>query len=113
MSQTLQGKCSASEGQKVAEMTKKTLFSMRNEQNFDFFWVKVGKMTEDVDVGDTVLPRRRKMPKKFEDRAPPEFPSSAKDMYRQVYFEAHYLLVQAIEDRFNQQDYKTYCCLEE
>ena len=87
---------------------------MRNEENFDLFWMKVCKMAEDMDVNDPVLPRRREMPKHFEDgAAAAEFPSSPKDMYRKVYFEALDLFVQAIADRFDQPDYRMYHCLQD
>ena len=37
MSYTIQSKCSASEGQKVAEMTRKNILLTRNEQSFDLY----------------------------------------------------------------------------
>ena len=113
LSRTLQKSCSASEGQIVADMTKRTLFSIRIEQCFDLFWEKVNRMAVDVDICDPVLPRNRKVPQRFEEgSASPEFHSIPKDIYRQVYYEALDLLVQAIDDRFDQPGYKIYCCLE-
>ena len=113
LSRTLQKSCSASEGQIVADMTKRTLSGIRSEQNFDLFWEKVARMAADNDISDPVLPRKRKVPQRFEEgSAPPEFHSAAKDLYRQVYYEALDLIVQAIGDRFDQPGYKTYCCLE-
>ena len=113
LSKTLQKNYSASEGQRVADMTKRTLHGIRDEQSFDLFWEKVSTMASDVDVNDLVLPRKRKVPKRFEQgNAPAEFHSTPKSHYRQVYYEALDLLVQAIEDRFNQSGYRTYHCLE-
>ena len=113
LSRTLQKSCSASEGQAVADMTKRTLLGIRSEQCFDLFWEKVNRMAGEVDISDPVLPRKRKVPQCFEEgSAPPEFHSTPKDLYRQVYYEALDLLVQAIGDRFDQSGYKTYCCLE-
>ena len=95
-------------------MTRKTLLLMRNEESFDLFWMKVSKTAEDMEVNEPVVPRRRKMPKRIEDgAAAAEFPSSPKDMYRQVYFEAHDLLVHAIADRFDQPGYRMYHCLQD
>ena len=55
-------------------------------------------MASDVDVNDPVLPRKRKVPKRFEQgNAPAVFHSTLKSHYRQVYYEA-LDLVQAIED---------------
>ena len=114
LSRVLQEKnYSASEGQMTAEQTKRTLASIRNEENFDNFWGKVSKLASEVDVNDPVLPRRKKVPRRFEEgTAPPEYHSDPKDMYRQVYYEALDLLVQTIEDRFDQPGSRIYCCLE-
>ena len=60
-------------------------------------------MAGEVDISDPAFPRKRKVP---------EFHSTPKDLYRQVYYEALDLLVQAIGDRFDQSGYKTYCSLE-
>ena len=57
LSKTLQKNYSASEGQRVADMTKRTLHGIRDEQSFDLFWEKVSTMASDVDVNDPVLPR--------------------------------------------------------
>lgn len=106
-------KTSACEGQLIAEKTRKTLMGIRNDLNFDLFWEKVNKMISDEDVNEPVLPRKRKVPTRYEDgNALPTFDSSPKDMYRRVYFEAVDLLVQAIQDRFNQRGYLMYCCME-
>ena len=70
-------------------------------------------MAGEVDISNPAFPRKRKVPQCFEQgNAPPEFHSTPKDLYRQVYYEALDLLVQAIGDRFDQSGYKTYCCLE-
>ena len=70
-------------------------------------------MAAEADVNDPVLPRKRKVPQRYDDgSAPPEFHSTPKDFYRQTYYEALDLIVQSISDRFNQPGYKTYCCLE-
>jgi hypothetical protein len=85
---------------------------IRNDDSFDLFWEKVNKIASDLDVDDPVLPRRRKVPRRFEGDAPPEYPSTPKDMYRRVYFEALDLLVQTIQARFDQPGYKMYGCIE-
>ena len=84
LSRTLQKSCSASEGQMVADMTRRTLQGIRSENCFDLFWQKVNTMAAELDVSDPVLPRKRKAPKHFEEgRAPAEFHSALKDLYRQ------------------------------
>ena len=114
LSKTLQIKTfSASEGQEVAKMTKRTLKSMRSEENFNLFWELIMKMSVDVDVSEPRLPRRRKVPARYEEgSAPPEFPSTVKELYRPQYYAALDLIIQAIDDRFDQPGYKTYSSLQ-
>ena len=77
------------------------------------FWEKVISLAAKVDVNDPVLPRKRKVPRRFEDgNAEPEYDESPKDMYRRIYYESLDLLVQAIEDRFNQPGYRMFSNLE-
>lgn len=114
LSKTLQKKSfSASEGQLVASQTKKTLLSMRSEECFDLFWKKVNQMTSNVDVNDPVLPRKKRVPMRYEEgSAAPEYHSTPETLYRQVYYEALDLAVQTINDRFDQPGYRSYCCME-
>ena len=59
---TLQNKSfSASTGKIVAKQTKITLVSIRNEESFNLFWMKVKSMASDKEVGEPLLPRKRKM----------------------------------------------------
>jgi hypothetical protein len=74
---------------------------MRSDQCFDLFWEKVAMKAEQRSVETPLLPRRRKVPSRFETgQAPAEFHSTPKDYYRQKYFEAMYHIVQAITYRF-------------
>ena len=55
LSRTLQAThMSAAQGQKVAEMTKKTLQSVTSEENFRLFWAKVVRISGDLGVDDPV-----------------------------------------------------------
>ena len=69
---------------------------------------------DEIDVNEPTLPRRRKLPERFDPgNAPPEFPTSAKELYRQQYFEALDLVVNCVKDRFNQPGYQVYRHLED
>ena len=60
-------------------MTVKTLQSLRTDSNFDLFWRKAEIARQKLDVNDPELPRKRKLPKRFEDgSAEPEFSSDCK-----------------------------------
>ena len=61
LSSTLQHKSmSAAEGQQVALMTVQTMNSIRTEESFDLFWLKVNRFIEDHDISKPELTRQRK-----------------------------------------------------
>ena len=97
LSRTLQNKkCSAAEGQAVAQMTVKAIQSLRNDSNYDLFWEKVMKMASEVDVEEPKLPRKRKVPRRYDTgTAEAEFHSSPLVYYRQIYYEAIDLICRA------------------
>ena len=105
---------SAAEGVRVAGMTVATLQSLRSDAQFDAFWHLVATAQENVDVDEPTLPRRRKMPNRIDEGiAPPEFPKDCRSYYHQSYFEALDLVINAIQDRFDQPNFNTYSQLEE
>ena len=104
---------SASEGATVASMTVTTLQSLRNEEQFSAFWDLVTKAQQELSVEEPELPRKKKLPRRFEDGEPTNYPQDSKTYYRRAYFEALELVVNAIQDRFDQPDYRCYRHLEE
>lgn len=113
LSKTLQSRhMSAAEGQKIAEMTIRTLQSIRSEDSFQLFWKKVTKMASDLDVSDPVLPRQRKRPRRYEDGEEGYSPENVEDFYRPIFFEALDLVIGGIRARFDQPGYKLYSKLE-
>ena len=99
---------SAAEAQKVAEMTVRTLQSVRNAEMFELFWTKVTKMASDVNVNDPVLPRQRKTPRRYDcGTAEGDFPTDVQALYRPIFFEALDLVISGIKARFDQPGYKT------
>jgi len=62
---------------------------LRTDHAYDQFWGSIDIKLDNVDVNDTTLPRRRKLPKRYEmGLADYEFPNSPNYLYRQQYFEA-------------------------
>ena len=114
LSQTLQKHdFSASDGQGAAKLTLAQLQAMRSD-NFDDFWNVVNKTAKDNDVDEPETPRQRKVPRRYEQdgTASHEYPASPICHYRQVYNEAFDLVIAGINDRFDQEGYKTYQRLE-
>ena len=110
LSSTLQHKSmSAAEGQQVALMTVQTINSIRTEESFDLFWLKVNRFIEDHDISKPELPRQRKRPRRYEEGSHyGDFHESPKEDFKQHYFEAVDLIMNCILNRFDQPGYKIY-----
>ena len=110
LSKTLQSdSLYATAGQKIAAMTIATLKRIRNDESFDLFWQKIEKARQSLDVGEPILPRKRKAPKRHDDgSAYPEFFDDPKPFYRQQFYEALDLVITGINARFDQPGYKMY-----
>ena len=104
LSRSLQARTiSACEGQKLVGMTRATFQSMRSDESFDVFWDYVEQRRASVDVPSPTLPRRRKVPRRFEvGESAGEHPTTVRDHYRRIYFEAIDLITTAIDNRFQQ-----------
>ena len=76
------------------------------------------KRSADLDVNEPELPWQRKTPKKMElyfgygPTANHQF-ISVDDLFPKIYFDPYDNAIKAIEDRFNQQDFKNYAALQE
>lgn len=89
LSKSLQDKTrSAAEGQQIADMVVRTLSTLRCDDSFDLFWLKVLKKAELLDL-EPQLPRHCKRPRRFDDGlAESEFHDDPKAYFRQLYYEA-------------------------
>ena len=95
-------------------MVIKTLQGIRTEQSFDLFWEKLAKLSETLDVDEPQLPRRRKVPSRYEDGlASSHFHDTPKVYYRQLYFEAVDNSIECLKKRFDQPGYHMYSNLEQ
>ena len=110
LSSTLQHQSmSAAEGQQVALMTVQTMNSIRTEESFDLFWVKVNRFIEDHDISKPELPRQRKRPMRYEEGSyDGDFLESSKEYFRQHYFEAVDPIMNCILNQFDHPGYKIY-----
>ena len=107
LSKTLQNpSMTASEGQNIADLTVKTLSTMRSEEAFDIFWKQVEVLRQQTGLSEAALSRKRKAPFGSEvGRSEGYHPSSPKEYYRRQYFECFDFIVSSIRDRFNQPGY--------
>ena len=73
---------SAAEGQDLATIVIKKLEEDRKNEQFEMFWEDIMKKKEHLDIGDPILPRQRKLPKKFDEPDTYHFPSTPKEFFR-------------------------------
>ena len=57
---------SAAEGQAIAELTVRTLKTMRNDESFALFFDLVNRFCELTGTDPPVLPRKRRAPQRLE-----------------------------------------------
>ncbi len=91
----------------MAELTVQTLNRIRSDDSFDLFRKKVGIKANSLELSEPQLPRRRKVPRRY-DSAEPEYSATLFDYYKRIYFEALDLTVSCIKDRFEQPGYRVY-----
>ena len=90
--------------------------SIRSDEAFSLFWKLIEQKQLNVDVDEPILPRHRKVPRRYEvGTSIPDQPhlTSVKDIYKCTYFEVIDYVVQAITTRFDQKGYKTLAKLED
>ena len=91
LSRTLQkSTISAAEGQCVADMTVRTLQTIRNDSAFDLFWEKTAQDVNKLGITEPSLPRRKRIPRRIDDSSEDNYayPSTPKEHYRRIYYEA-------------------------
>ena len=68
---------SACEGQTIVKKTVQALESVRSDRDFDLFWKYLEQRTTEIDVSTPILPRRKKVPRRFEvGEATLEYPTT-------------------------------------
>ena len=85
-----------------------SLRTKRTDAEFDKFWNQLVNEVSQLDFEEPTLPRKRKMPKRFDEVASHHFYETPKDLYRRTYFEAYDNVIQGIEKRFQQKDFLIY-----
>ena len=109
-------KLSASQAQSIARKTVITLEKLRDDDYFLLFWKEVLTESRQLEIDEPALGRKRKAPRRMEDDHSHSsigfFHEKFVDFSRQIYFEVLDLLINAIKNRFEQEDYKRYIILE-
>ena len=89
---------------------------MRSDEKFNLFWKDVENKSAIFDVDPPRLPRKKRAPDRIEEclggSAAPEFVDDVVSYYRKIYYESLGCIINAIEDRLDHEDFKTYIKLE-
>ena len=105
---------SASEAQQIAKYTIQTLQSTRTDDTFELFFEHVESLRKHTDTEEPTLPRKRRVPSRFEvGQGEGYYSPTAKAHYHSYYFEALDLVIFSIQERFDQPGYVVYSNLEE
>ena len=115
LSRTLQHtKMSALSGKRVACLTKDVLEKMRNDTSCRSFCdVVLLKSKSYPSMSGPMLPRRTRAPRRIEiGTGEPTCPVTAQDYYRRIYFEAIDLMMNAIDQLFDQPRFHTFAKME-
>jgi len=94
-------------------MTITTLERMHSDASALTFLNVVKALQQKLVVDKAVVPRRRKLPRRFDDGAPGFCHDSVESFYRASYFEAIDLAISSICDQFDQPGYARYRKLED
>lgn len=125
LSKTLQQeKMSALNGQRLANLTIKTLQGMRKAEDFKLFFESVIQKAKKLNVEEASLPRKRRKPKysilhyvKGHEEASRNteafHPATAEDHYRIIFFDAIDTVIMAIKDRFEQPSFQFFSTVEQ
>ena len=104
---------SAAEGQAIAELTVRTLKTMRNDESFALFFDLVNRFCELTGTDPPVLPRKRRAPQRLEvGSAEGSHSATVEDHYRRQYYEVIDIAISSITGRFDQPGYRMYRNLE-
>ena len=114
LSMTLQKQSlSAAQGYEIANLTIKTLQRMRTGELFKSFFETLKALRSQFNVEAPVLPGKRRAPKHIEiGEGECYHIDDIEDYYRVQYFEAIYLAIAGITNRFDQPGYTIYSNLE-
>ena len=85
---------------------------MRTDENCHLFWEDVKQKATKLDVDTPKLSKKRRAPARIEEvlggKAAPEYANDVISDHRRIYFESLDCVINATEDRFDQEDFRTY-----
>ena len=93
---------------KLINVVLVSLRMKRTNEEFDKFRNQLISEVSQLDAEEPTLPRKRKIPKCFDEFASHHFYETPNDLYRWTCFEGYDNVIQEIEKRFQQKDFLIY-----
>ena len=84
----------------LIEIVLKSL-TKKSDEEFCKFCEALNNAIVGLDVDDHILLQQRKLPKCFDENLSTTYRQTPKEMYRVIYFEAYYNVINAIKWRLN------------
>ena len=89
------------------------LKELRNDSKFEEFWVQTTANATELGIGEPTLPRKRKVPRRFDEASGSTYhDSTPEDMYKRYYFETIDTIVGEIKRRFESPSFSLYTKME-
>ena len=106
----------AAEAGTIAKHSLVTLKKMKTDENCHLLWEYVKQKATKLDVDAPKLSRKRRAPTRIEEffcgKAAPEYANDVTSHYCRICFQFLDCIINAIEDRFDQKDFRTHVKLE-
>jgi len=105
LSRSLQAKdLSLQEALSAVNLAKSFYERQRNDQTFKRCYDKVVHKAKELQLGEPVLPRYRRAPRRLDQGSTPHRFATPMEYFRQQYYEACNLIIGELNDRFEQQN---------
>ena len=104
---------SAAAAKKGSVVIVSTLKELRTDSEFTKFWTDVCEKAVQLEVGQSILPRRRKLPKRLDESSSTTFHDvTPEGMYQRYYFEVIDTVMGEIERRLDSPSFTLYAKME-
>lgn len=74
---------------------------MRDDSKFEILWNEIIPQANHLDVEKPLLPRLRRMPRRYDEGSNPHLFECEESFFRKVYFEILDMCINGINARFN------------
>ena len=114
LSGSMQGKTvTACDAKAASDSVCAKIKRMRTDLEFDAFWEKTTKKSQELQLSEPAVPRVRRPPRRIDSGSNPSTFLSPKDYYRKIYFEYLDNILGEVSRRFDQENFHMYIRVEQ